>query len=139
MTVSFFHYTSVSGLRQIISSGRINESSHGNNHAHFGEGTYGTSLSPDEGRGEIARNNWGKHGKYYIRNGKMAMAIEVKIPSDKVKRANHRGRDILVHEGPVKLSDYTYTEWTVPATDYSAYFSDSDDDGADLFDLLSIW
>ncbi|KAK7111191.1 uncharacterized protein [Littorina saxatilis] len=132
MTVSFFHYTSVSGLRQIISSGRINESSHGNNHAHFGEGTYGTSLSPDEGRGEIARNNWGKHGKYYIRNGKMAMAIEVKIPSSKVKRVNHCGRDILVHAGPVKLSDYPgWVEWDVPEDDYSDYFTDSDEDSDD--------
>ncbi|KAK7087265.1 hypothetical protein V1264_021339 [Littorina saxatilis] len=99
---------------------------------YVGAGTYGTSLSPDEGRGEIARNNWGRHGKYYIRNGKMARAIEVKIPRNKVKKHKRSGRDILVHRGPVKLSDYPgWVEWKVPKEDYSDYFSDSDEDSDD--------
>ncbi|KAK7111953.1 uncharacterized protein [Littorina saxatilis] len=110
----FYHYTSDRGLNGIKDSGIINNSSQEKNHAHFGIGCYGTSLPPWQGKERIAQNNWRDHGVYYIQNGKVNWAIEVKVPRsiNMVRKVPWRGkritRDILVHDGPVDLDDY---EW----------------------------
>nr|KAG5709497.1 hypothetical protein BaRGS_023179 [Batillaria attramentaria] len=61
MTQDFYHYTSKKGLNKILKSGCISESLSGGQDAKFGEGVYGTSLHPDEGKKQIAKNNWGQY------------------------------------------------------------------------------
>ncbi|KAK7111952.1 uncharacterized protein [Littorina saxatilis] len=105
--VTFYHYTNTSGKNAIVSSGYIMDRPAGHPHAHFGAGTYGTSLAPSEGRYKIANNNWQGHGSNYISSGKVDWAIKVEIPSDKVQQKGGY-RDILVHEGRLNLNEYEH-------------------------------
>ncbi|XP_070186020.1 uncharacterized protein [Littorina saxatilis] len=114
--VLFYHYTSEWGLRGIKASGYIQESSDSNNHAWYGEGTYGTSLPPWHGKYTIATNNWKRCGIFYVQKGKVDWAIEVKIPRRKIVVLRPGGRDILKHSGRIYLSDYKWRALKVPDT-----------------------
>lgn len=80
------------------------------------------------GKQKIAQNNWTKHGQFYIQNGKVNWAIEVKIPRNEVQHVSRRNRDILVHEGPIYLNDFEWRALRVPSTcdPYGTY--DEDDE-----------
>ncbi|KAK7111198.1 uncharacterized protein [Littorina saxatilis] len=112
---SCFHSTSETGLAKIRATGCIRMGSKQKNHHHFGRGVYFSSKHPSEGQRIIAQNNWTQHGGHYIINGKVAIAIEVELPFDKVKEVGKTfGRDILLHDGPVKLNQYRWRVWRIP-------------------------
>ncbi|KAK7501023.1 hypothetical protein BaRGS_00007903 [Batillaria attramentaria] len=107
MTQDFYHYTSKKGLNKILKSGCISESLSGGQDAKFGEGVYGTSLHPDEGKKQIAKNNWGQYWWKNKTSGKVDTAVHLKIPPRNLERADC-DRDILLHRGPIFLEDYDH-------------------------------
>ncbi|KAK7111951.1 hypothetical protein V1264_011488 [Littorina saxatilis] len=107
--VAFYHYTDTRGKDGIVSSGYIREKPAGNKYAHFGPGTYGTSLAPSAGKRRIAENNWKSHWQSNIQNGRMDWAIVVQVPANMVRRyGSDQGRDILVYDGRLSLNNYGY-------------------------------
>ncbi|XP_070185117.1 uncharacterized protein [Littorina saxatilis] len=112
---SCFHSTSETGLEKIRETRCIRMGSKQKNHHHFGRGVYFSSKHPREGQGIIAQNNWTTNGGRYIKNGKVDIAIEVELPPDKVTEVGKTsGRDILLHNGPVKLNQYRWRVWRIP-------------------------
>ncbi|KAK7111197.1 hypothetical protein V1264_010871 [Littorina saxatilis] len=108
-TQSFIHYTNEQGWKSIDASGEIRISTRDSGKAHYGEGVYGTTLRPEEGKMRIAKNNWFfNNAKNYVASGKVDVAIELEIPAEKVQKVGQWYRDILLHVGPIRLNDYKY-------------------------------
>ncbi|KAK7111955.1 hypothetical protein V1264_011492 [Littorina saxatilis] len=108
LPIPFYHYTSEHGKDGIISSKKINANPANGRHAHFGPGTYGTSLPPTQGKHAIATNNWVGWEDIYISQGKVDWAIKLMIPACYLKKPGGPYRDILLHPGPILLNKYPY-------------------------------
>ena len=100
-----YHYTSKEAARSIIFQGKILPSLGDNGDAIHGDGVYLTTLEPGQGEESIKNNNW--DGMAATKTN-IEVFFEILIPSRKVVRANDT-RNILVHEGPLRLSDYKWS------------------------------
>ena len=89
----FYHYTTKRGSTEIFLTGRILPSKAGNGDAAHGEGVYLTTVDPSLGRETVLNNNWA--GGAQISGDKVERYYEIRIPSDKVRRARVT-RDIQV-------------------------------------------
>lgn len=77
--------------------------------AAFGTGVYLTGLPPTEDPKRIASNNWGHSIRsFMVEAGRVDYAIKLRIPKSRLVKAESR-RDIWIHKGDIKLSDYEYT------------------------------
>ena len=81
----FYHYTTKDGAVDIFLSGKIKPSRGGNGDAVHGEGVYLTTVDPSMGRETVVNNNWAGSGRGS--SDKLERYIEIRMPSDKVKRA----------------------------------------------------
>ena len=101
----FYHYTSIKAAKDIIVKGEIRPSDAAIGDAAYGDGVYLTTLKPDLGKTTIMNNNWGGAA----RDKKVEAYFELLMPASKVVRAEDQSqRDIQVHKGGLKLSDYKW-------------------------------
>eukprot|EP00745_Piridium_sociabile_P010097 TRINITY_DN17038_c1_g2_i5.p1 TRINITY_DN17038_c1_g2~~TRINITY_DN17038_c1_g2_i5.p1 ORF type:complete len:114 (+),score=27.05 TRINITY_DN17038_c1_g2_i5:129-470(+) len=104
-TKTVYHYTDQKGKEAIEKTGEIKPSKGGI----AGEGVYVTTMSPSEGRKAVSENNWPGGANAQESKGKADHAIKVQIPvSELTKPKEAKGRDVLVHDGPVKLDDHKW-------------------------------
>lgn len=101
--MDFYHYTDKECKNNILRSGMIIASSGGA----YGPGVYGTTISPEEGRKKVSRNNWdaGEDWQVAEGQGRADCAFKIRIPVDKVTPARS-SRDIYIHRGNLRLADY---------------------------------
>ncbi|XP_060601428.1 uncharacterized protein LOC132754756 [Ruditapes philippinarum] len=106
---TYYHHTDRDSARKILQSGYIKQSDPKQGDAAFGPGTYLTKNGPDKSRSEVARNNYdGITKQFYeskIKEGKVDVAIEVKVPKGTVQPCPASGRDVHLYKGDLKLSD----------------------------------
>ncbi|KAL8593135.1 hypothetical protein ACOMHN_009790 [Nucella lapillus] len=103
--VKVYHYTDKKGKEAIERTGRIEPSSSGA----YGGGTYMTTISPTAGRKVVTQNNWDGGWQGKETRGRADYAIEVEIPAHRLREPpSSEKRDILIHDGPVKLGDYKW-------------------------------
>jgi len=100
----FYHYTSQEAATEIMLSGEILPSEASNGDAAFGDGVYLTTMEPQYGAQAVIKNNW---GGAVVSMEKLEVFFEIQMPSTKAVWANVE-RDILVHEGVLKLRDYKW-------------------------------
>ncbi|XP_076458773.1 uncharacterized protein LOC143292412 [Babylonia areolata] len=98
--VKVYHYTNRNGKEGIERTRCINPSSSGA----YGAGVYLTTMSPSRGRLAVSQNNWQTSDS----NGKTDFAIQLEIPRHRLRYPGSRDRDILLHPGPVPLTDYRW-------------------------------
>ena len=104
LSATYYHYTDKDSANEIISSGRIMQSTDTRNDAVFGQGTYMTRIPPDTSKSAIAMNNYdGQRGYHFqkVNAGKTDVAIELKLPIAKVQNCSGDGRDIHRYPGNV--------------------------------------
>ena len=89
----FFHYTTKDGATQIFIGGKIKPSLRANGDAIHGDGVYLTTVDPHLGKETVLNNNW--DGIARASTDKMECYFEIRIPSDRVRRAKDQ-RDIQV-------------------------------------------
>eukprot|EP00745_Piridium_sociabile_P010093 TRINITY_DN17038_c1_g1_i3.p1 TRINITY_DN17038_c1_g1~~TRINITY_DN17038_c1_g1_i3.p1 ORF type:complete len:113 (+),score=16.46 TRINITY_DN17038_c1_g1_i3:282-620(+) len=99
-----YHYTDQRGKEAIERTGRIEPSRDGA----YGPGVYFTSMPPTEGRKAVSKNNWDGGWNARESRGRADHAIEVAIPTSKLRDPGSGKRDVLVHDGPVRLGDYKW-------------------------------
>jgi len=103
----FYHYTTKKGAKKIMLSGKIEPSLRANGNAIHGDGVYLTTVDPLLGKETVSNNNW--DGLARSSSDKMERYIEIRIPSDEVRRAREK-RDIQVYTGgELKLSNYSWS------------------------------
>ncbi|XP_071115205.1 uncharacterized protein [Haliotis cracherodii] len=104
--IFFYHYTDKAGVDAIEKSGYIRQSTNPK-YAHFGNGVYGTGMSPALGKAAIAKNNYQGGWEANLRRGRVDYAFRFDLPSNKVNRVS-KDRDILLYKGDLILKDNPY-------------------------------
>lgn len=102
-----YHHTSKAGAKAILKSGRIKQSDSGKGDAVFGNGTYVTRMGPQKSKDEIAKNNYDGATKYWEDHrdqGKADVALEIKLPRNKITSVKASGRDVCKGQGDIHVS-----------------------------------
>ena len=116
---TFYHYTDEKGIIGIQETGIITATPVTARDAFLGKGVYLTSMSPDEGKREIALNNWDGSSRSTafnrLRKGRLDFYVKIEIPLDHDKRwtilngFERLGRDIfLFRNEDIVLDDFEY-------------------------------
>ena len=90
----FYHYTSMSAAKRIMTSGLILPSQTANGDAAYGDGVYLTTMEPQYVIQTIMNNNW--DGAAVTRD-KVEAYFEIQMPNTMAVRAVDK-RDILVYK-----------------------------------------
>lgn len=102
-----YHHTSKAGARAILKSGRIKQSDSRKGDARFGKGTYVTKMGPHRSKDKTAMNNYNGATNYWEHHrdqGKTDVALEIKMPRNKIKSIKATRRDVYKVKGDIPAS-----------------------------------
>lgn len=67
-----------------------------------------TTLSPEDGKKRVGKNNWEGVYKQALADGKLNYAIRIDIPEKMLRKGNDKSRLIYIYSGDLVLRQYTH-------------------------------